>query len=398
MKVCVLATSFPRWKGDFPGSAQLEYFKEIARGGVDVQAIAPRDVGSPAQDEFDGVKVHRFQYARKPKVAYGGGIPVNIKKSLAAKFQVPFFMRGFKKAGLRYGAECDVVHACWILAGHPAVSVKERYGIPLVVSVFGRDLNNLPEKGMVRKIALNVLDKADMILCQSNELRDKAVALGYSGDKVRTLTLGVYPGRFGTVSKAEARKQLDIPEGVPVVLSLGRLSPEKALDNFIAAAKMVLATHPDARFLVVGDGPEMSRLKALAKHEGLTGSVSFAGNQPFDQVHAYYSAADVYAIPSLSEGLPLTVLEAMASRCAVVGSRVGGIPDAIEEARSGFVIPPGDAVALGDALERALGDPERLEVMGLRGREIVEERYDMALAAAETIALYGKLTGAEGGR
>ncbi len=147
---------------------------------------------------------------------------------------------------------------------------------------------------------------------------------------------------------------------------VARLQPEKGVASFLEVAARVAQEFPAARFAVVGDGPLRKELFGLAERLGLRERVLFLGFHPDAQ--ALIKLMDVVAVPSVSEGTPLVVLEAMAAGVPVVASSVGGIPDQIEPGREGILVTPGDSRALGDALLGLLRDPERARRMGVAGR------------------------------
>ena len=187
---------------------------------------------------------------------------------------------------------------------------------------------------------------------------------------------GVPPGRITVVpnSVPPIREShgdaMPLPDellgGTPVVGVVARLQPEKGVTSFLRAAARVSREVPEARFAVVGDGPLREDLFGLAETLGVRERVLFLGFRPDAQ--ALISMMDVLAVPSVSEGTPLVVLEAMAAGVPVVASRVGGIPDQIQAGREGILVPPGDPEALGDAILAVLQNPEHARNMGEAGR------------------------------
>lgn len=186
----------------------------------------------------------------------------------------------------------------------------------------------------------------------------------------------VPPGRISVVPNSvpptwEAQGEvLPLPQELvsgegPVVGMVARLQPEKGVKSFLEAASRVAEEFPAARFVVVGDGPLRRELFGLAERLGIREHVVFTGFRPDAQ--ALIRLMGVVAVPSVSEGTPLVVLEAMAAGVPVVASRVGGIPDQIEHGREGFLIPPGDTQALGEAILELLRNPELARRMGEAG-------------------------------
>src|SRR5215208_93868 len=152
----------------------------------------------------------------------------------------------------------------------------------------------------------------------------------------------------------------------PLVGVVARLQPEKGVADFLKAAVHVSKITPQVRFLVVGDGPLREELLALAKRIGVEKRVRFLGHRTDAQ--ALIGFMEVLVVPSVTEGSPLIVLEAMAAGVPVVASAVGGIPDQIRHDKEGLLVPPGDTGALGEALLNLLRDPACARRLGEAGR------------------------------
>lgn len=165
----------------------------------------------------------------------------------------------------------------------------------------------------------------------------------------------------------EGRGDLGIPEGAFVVGSVGRLDPIKNYPAFVEAARRLGAR---AHFVLVGDGPERSRLEALA-----AGAVRFLGER--EDVPGLFRAFDLFVLPSFNEGVSNTVLEAMASGLPVVATRVGGNGELVVEGRTGALVPPGDVEALAAAIRRYADDPPLALEHGAAGRARALERFSI---------------------
>jgi glycosyltransferase involved in cell wall biosynthesis len=184
------------------------------------------------------------------------------------------------------------------------------------------------------------------------------------------------------------RRSLGAPEGAPIVGTVGRLNEVKRQDLLIRS----IARIPEAHLLLVGDGPLMGRLKELAADLKVDGRVHFVGYQTHPE--AYLHVMDVFALTSRSEGMPLSVLEAWAAGLAVVASRVGGLPDLIEDGRTGLLFSLGDEQGLTTALRVLLADRERAGRMGEAGRACVRARYSLERMATDYETHYRDLLGA----
>lgn len=170
------------------------------------------------------------------------------------------------------------------------------------------------------------------------------------------------------------------PSGRPAdrVVAVGRLADHKGFDHLLRATHLLLGRGVDVKVDLVGDGPQRRALESMVVKLGLRDSVRFLGWLPFPAASSAMASATLLVHPSdeLGDGLPNVVREAMALGTPVIGSRVAGIPDALNE-RCGVLVPPGDAVALADAIQRLLADPEQRIDIARRARRRVEENFDL---------------------
>ena len=161
------------------------------------------------------------------------------------------------------------------------------------------------------------------------------------------------------------------------ILAVGRLSPEKGYDNLLRSVAELVARGVDVELEIAGEGPEGDALTALADRLRIRDRVTFRGWLLSDDLHRAMHEATLMAQPSLIEGLPTTVEEAMALGTPIVGSSVGGIPELLDQGRAGMLVPPGDVSALTDALQTMLMDSELRRTFAERARKRAEEMLDM---------------------
>jgi glycosyltransferase involved in cell wall biosynthesis len=180
-----------------------------------------------------------------------------------------------------------------------------------------------------------------------------------------------------------------------VVISVGRLEPVKGHFTLIQAAPEIIETvsrsvkKSTVRFLLAGDGSMKERLAAESERLGISRHVHFAGHR--DDVGAVLFTGDLFVMPSVNEGMGLAIVEAMACGLSVVASRVGGIPEVVEDGVSGVLVPPSDAVALAAACSELLLDPAARERMGDEGAKRARDRFDITTAVENTAAVYREL-------
>jgi len=228
--------------------------------------------------------------------------------------------------------------------------------------------------------------RADRTVAVSEARRRVLVAEGCSASRVVTIRNAVAMPAAKPADARDTRLDLGLDLGRPVVAAVGRLSPEKGQRYFLEAMAQVVTAVPGATGLIVGEGQEEGQLRALAAALGLHETIHFTGyRRDIDHV---YSAIDLLVLPSLSEGLPMVALEAMAHGIAVVGTRVGGVPEVIADGLSGLLVPSADAGALARAIVTLLLDPTLRRAMGEAGRERVECGFSIATRAERVLAVY----------
>ncbi|MBB4079910.1 glycosyltransferase involved in cell wall biosynthesis/MoaA/NifB/PqqE/SkfB family radical SAM enzyme [Lewinella aquimaris] len=194
---------------------------------------------------------------------------------------------------------------------------------------------------------------------------------------IQTVREGVDLAKFSTASidRTEAKRHWDLKPDGPVVTCLARLSPQKGQDNLLLSVSEIVRVHPDTTFLIAGTGEDEQRLRTLARQLGVGERVRFLGH--VEDVPFLLAATDVLCHPSLADGLPNSLVEAMAMGIPVVASRVGGIPDLVEDERSGLIVPPHDIRAIATAVNRLLAEPGLRHQLARQGRERVIERFDL---------------------
>ena len=265
-------------------------------------------------------------------------------------------------------------------------------GLPLVATAHGSDINQSAAQRLLRPQIRAALRAAQRVIAVSAALARTVQALtslpqpriecipcaGYSPDVFRPRA---------AAGRAELRRALDVERDTRLVLFVGHLVPVKGLDVLLHAWAMLLRDRADlasARLVLVGEGAERDALLQLAEREGVAGRVSFLGPRPQAVVADWIAAADLLCLPSHAEGSPNVVVEALASGIPVVASRVGGIPDLVQDGVNGLLVPPNQplalAAALADALARDWAAPRisasiahlTWSALGRRNREVIQ--------------------------
>ncbi|MCG8462337.1 MAG: glycosyltransferase family 4 protein [Holophagales bacterium] len=194
----------------------------------------------------------------------------------------------------------------------------------------------------------------------------------------------------------EVPDRSELPADQPVVLYVGRIRTRKAVAVLLHAFRTVLARYPAARLRIVGGGEQLDALRALLQkwqreEPALGKSVEITGPLPREETWKHYAEAEIYCLPSLYEGFPLAILEAMAAGLPVVATDVSGNPEAVDDGATGLLVPRLDSAELAEALCKLIADPARRRRMGLAGREKVERDFDIQKIAGEYVKLWQDL-------
>jgi glycosyltransferase involved in cell wall biosynthesis len=198
-----------------------------------------------------------------------------------------------------------------------------------------------------------------------------------SADRIEVIPNGIDPARFEYADgQEEARRGLGLPAAAPVAGLAGRLNAEKRVDLFLEAARRVAPKLPECRFLVVGPGQLMDRMKKLATEMGLDSKVLFTGER--NDMGRVLSAMDLLVLSSDFEGLPNVVMEAMAAGRPVVATDLGGCRELIAEGSTGFLVPLGDPQALAEKMTQVLSLPDRGRSLGAAGSDRIRSEFSIA--------------------
>jgi L-malate glycosyltransferase len=228
---------------------------------------------------------------------------------------------------------------------------------------------------------------ADHVLSVSSRLADRiAHETDFPRDRIRVIRNGVDLSRFGQTDRTLARKALGVPLDARVLVTVGRLVPVKDHVNLLEAMALLRRDGLDAVLLIAGDGPLRSSLQTRADALGLADHVRFLGHR--SDVEVVLGCADAFVLPSASEGLSNTILEAMASGLPVVATRVGGADEMVIDGRTGHLVPPQLPPALADALSGVLKDAATRREMGAAGRARSEAEFSLESMVRRYEAVY----------
>ncbi|MCC7104565.1 MAG: glycosyltransferase [Chloroflexi bacterium] len=271
-----------------------------------------------------------------------------------------------------------------MLCGLAGAAIHHRAGLPLSVQLAGDMLDNphwLADRRanpLLNAIGRRLVLAADSVRVVSTSEREKLIRMGVRPERVWNLGWLFDPSPYLAADGAELRAALLRPGFQRLVLFVGRLVLQKDLSTLVRSAVLACREQPEARFVVVGGGPERAAAEALATAAGLGEALLFTGPIPHAQLPAYYAAADIFVLPSRYEGNARVLAEAGAAGLPVVTTDVSGARDTVLDGETGFVLPIGDPMAFAGRVCKLLADRQRAAEMGALARQRVSMLYSAA--------------------
>ena len=288
--------------------------------------------------------------------------------------------------------EIGLIHAHEFYMSMIGTLVSGMTGIPLVVTLHGRSY--YPDKRRRRLACRMMAARAASVVTVSEDLRCFFChTSGAPRDRVRVIYNGIALGSHSADPrrKVELLESAGIPGEAKIVGAVGNLYPVKGHLDLIRSARAIVRQHPTAHVVILGRGALHDTLVAEAEELGIRDRIHLLGYR--DNVKEWLGTMDVFTMPSLSEGLPLSLLEAMAAGIPPVVTQVGGMPEVVRDGETGFIVPPGDGAALADRISFLLGNPPLATKMGIASRDCILDRFTVDRMAAEYRDVYRQAAG-----
>ena len=277
----------------------------------------------------------------------------------------------------------EIVHTHGYKANLYGYAAARPLGIPLVATC-----HNWPGRTFALRIYYwldhIVLRRFDRVAVVSERVGQSLRHAGVAPERIFLIENGIDVSLFANAAASCKEESTELRIGV-----VGRLAPEKGVEFFLRAAPGILQKHPLTKFFLVGDGPQRNKLQALVRDLHIDKDVIFTGTR--QDMPNVYASIDIFVLPSLNEGLPLALLEAMAAGKSVVATRVGAIPSVIATNRTGLLVEPRDIVALQDSILRLIEDSDLRRRLGKAAQEAVALRYSSESMASNYFNLYSEL-------
>jgi glycosyltransferase involved in cell wall biosynthesis len=239
---------------------------------------------------------------------------------------------------------------------------------------------------IIDKLLLNRFNK---IIAISAEVKREILAMRIPSEKVFLIDNGIDIGRFEKrFDREKIRRKFGIPLQGKVICTVGRLSSEKGHLTLLAAAKKILNTHPPLYFVIAGEGALKTELMNETKKLRIDDHFIFTGM--VDDIPALLSVSDIFVLPSLTEGLPMALLEAMAAKKPVIASRVGSIPEVLSANGAGLLVPPANSQELEKSILDLLNNQQKADEMAENGYRTIVNRYSSKIMVRKYLDIYAE--------
>lgn len=362
LKICLITSWFP--SNSRPNIAPFVYnfAKNLEMQGVEVSVIAPR-------------------ISNEDMISRQGNMTV---------YRVSRIMPLFSIIGLINKTKPDIlhVHAPNFFSSNAIIAAR-LMNLPIVATVHRAEIDEI--SGLLRLARKIILDKFDKIIAVSNFTRSLALKAGAKEDKITTIYNSCNEELFLPKRKLDLREKLALPKNKKIILYVGNLVKIKGVYTLIESCRILRSNTQDFLVLIIGDGFERKSLESLVASYGLADEVKFLNWMPPSELPKYYNAADVFVLPSLSEGHSVALLEAMASGLPIVASIAGGNKETIEEGSNGFLFDVGRADLLAEKIQKILTDTNLHNHMSLNCSETYTKKFSTKIQIQNHLTLYQTL-------
>jgi len=293
----------------------------------------------PKKEIIEGIETFHPKYIMTPKI---GRSLYGVMFFLSILVPVLKIYKTFK---------FDIIFATWAYPdSFAAVLISKLFRKPIITKVHGTDINEYAEFWLRRRLIRFTLNNSCCVISVSQALRNRMIEIGVKPEKIKVIYNGIDADIFKLLDKTDARKELGIDISKKVILFVGNLKPVKGLTYLIKGFAGIANSSQNVVLILIGEGELRKELEDEIKKHGIENCVQILGTRSHKEIPKWMNACDLLCLPSLNEGVPNVILEALACGIPVVTSNVGGIPEIIISTNYGIMVNPKDA----DRLQKAL--------------------------------------------
>jgi len=363
IKLLVITHSFPTKNNPVAAIFLLNQLKELKKY-CEIKVVYPyayvpkikifnpyyRFSKVPSKERVGGIEVYHPRYIMIPRMLFKLTL-LHFYLAIESFFSYLASKKITEKIAEEW--DPDIIHLHGVLGeGLLGRRLKRKYKKPLLITTYGDDINRYLEQMPSNFLVRSALKISDAIICQSRFLQNE-IEKRISGKKFFVVPMGALLDKFKPKGKNNARKVLGLPKDKKIILFIGHLFERKGVEYLISALKLVLKKEKNILCCIIGSGHSEDKLKKMALDLDLDSYINFLGQKTHNEIVTYMHACDIFVLPSLSEGLPVVLCEALAAGKPVVATKIAGTPELVTK-DVGFLVRPKDPNDLSEKIILAL--------------------------------------------
>jgi glycosyltransferase involved in cell wall biosynthesis len=404
-RICIITHSYPRFQGDWSSNFIEALALAYVRNGAEVTVLVPfTGQVDRASEDTTSIKIVTYKYMPFESlhtIGYGHSMVGDLKINFGDILLMPFMLLigTIKLVTLLRKEKIDYIHAHWAVP-NALIAILGRYfahsKVRILTSFPGSDVTVLTNLGWFGRILGKIIARSDYLSCNSSDLREDLVKLGLDKDRIDYVIYGVDEKQihFSEMERKSLRKGLGISDDVIVLLMIGRFVPKKGFSTGFQSLKYITKQRQNIKLVVVGDGQLKDEYLAIIKQGSTAPYVSFIGEIQTQDLGKYYSACDIFLMPSRrlpSDGLNVVVCEAMACSRAIVASNVGGNGLVVFHGFNGYLHEENNPQQLAEFVLRLSDSSALRNQMGDNSLKLVRERFNWDAIAEYYLRKYHEI-------
>jgi N-acetyl-alpha-D-glucosaminyl L-malate synthase BshA len=347
---------FPKFLGDYYGSFIFDEVKALTKKGFEVHVVTQHNPGIPYEEVMDNIYIHRFRWLEPKKfraLVHFEGL-MDIIRMIT--YVISLFLNLIL---IIWKYKIQIIHAHSVIpTGFIASLVSKIMRKPLFITAHGMDINNFENQRFFNYFISHSLNSSYKSIAVSEDLANKMRLMVNDDNKIVVIKNAVDTSRFNPNKNINIRQNFGINYEDVVILFVGYLDEFKGIFELINAFNTISKDNKNVKLLMVGAGPKKKNLLKILKKRRIENKVIFTGRIDHQKIHNYYQAADIFVLPSYTEGggPPLVIMEAMACALPIIATKVGGIPEGVENYVNGFLVSAKNVDELSKKLDILIKD------------------------------------------
>ncbi|MEK6932603.1 MAG: glycosyltransferase family 4 protein [Nanoarchaeota archaeon] len=390
----IISTAYPRYKGDFYAIFVKELVENLKN--INTTVLAPHD--PLLKEEISNINVKRFHYfypLNLQKLAYA--LLPNLRKNPLLLIELPFFLLSFLFSTIKLVKKnkFDIINSQWLIpSGLIGALCKKLFKIKHVLTTHGSDLetlNKIPFKKQLANFIFSNSDHIFFVSSYSKNLFKNLIKNEYKKElhkKSLILPMGVYTNKLRSKNSVSKIKKLYNIKTDKNIIYIGRIEKRKGL-NYLIDAMPVIIKKINAILFILGEGPGKKAFEFKVKKLNLQNNIKFLGHTYGQKKLDLFKLADIFVNPSLAEGVPVAILEALSNGKAIIATNVGGVSDAIKNDYNGLLIKPSSKEEISNAIIKLFNNFKLMKKLSKNALKI-SKNYDWKIVANEYQLIFNK--------